>query len=114
MNYLNDYENTVHDWSGLTIPRFALIRNRVKCNDCGRWFRASKYLPKEVIQDDKDDNAYEAAIHPVIMCGKCGKKYWTKTDAKSVPRKNQKISKRRQKKIRSIRQLQKAKAEEYK
>lgn len=58
----------------------ALIRNRVRCLDCGHFFRASKYLPREVIAECKDAYAYGLDIYPGIICGKCGRKYWTRSD----------------------------------
>ena len=50
---LNDYEDQIKSLTGLSIPRFAHIRNRVKCNDCKKWFKATKYLPKEMAEENK-------------------------------------------------------------
>ena len=79
---LNEFQNKVLEYTGLSIPRFAHRRNRVRCSDCYKWIRASKNLPKEMVQDDKDADAYDLDIHPGIVCGKCGSKYWTKSDEK--------------------------------
>jgi len=80
---LNEFQNEVLEYTGLSIPRFAHLRNMARCCDCGKWFRASKYLPKDLIQDNKDADGFGVDIHPGIMCGKCGRKYWTKDDEKS-------------------------------
>ena len=80
-NGLNQFERDVKDYTGLSIPKFSHLRNMVKCCDCDKWFRASKYLHKEMIQEDKDADAFETArIHPNILCGKCGRTYLTKKD----------------------------------
>ena len=80
---LNEFQNDVLKYTGLSIPRFAHRRNRVRCCDCYKWIRASKELPKEMVQDDKDADTYGLDIHPGIVCGKCGRKYWTKSDKQS-------------------------------
>lgn len=80
---LNEFQNEVMEYTGLSIPRFAHLRNLARCCDCGKWFRASKYLPKDLIQDNKDADGFGVDIHPGIMCGKCGRKYWTRADEKS-------------------------------
>lgn len=93
---LNEFQNEVLEFTGLSIPRFAHRRNRVICSDCYKWIRASKELPKEMVQDDKDADAYGLDIHPGIVCGKCGRKYWTKSDKQSGALPDyRKISKRR-------------------
>lgn len=87
---LNEFQNDVLKYTGLSIPRFAHRRNRIRCCDCYKWIRASKNLPKEMVQDDKDADAFGLNIHPGIVCGKCGRKYWTKADEKFeiIPRSN--------------------------
>lgn len=58
----------------------------------------SKYLGKEITDDDKFADAWGVNIHPVVMCGKCGRKYWTKADNQSVALPDfRKVSKRRMK-----------------
>ena len=61
-------------------PKEAHLRNMVICTDCGKFYRATKYLPKDVIQDCKDYDGYGTRIYPNILCGKCGTKYYTKYD----------------------------------
>ena len=84
-------------------PKEAHLRNMVICTDCGKFYRATKYLPKDVIQDCKDADGYGTSIYPGILCGKCGKKYWTKYDRSNgelfgIPQPHRlKRSKRRQK-----------------
>lgn len=73
-NGLNQFECEVLADTGLSIPRFAHIRNRVYCSDCKQWFRANKYLGKELVREDKDADAWGVRIHPGIMCGRCGAK----------------------------------------
>lgn len=99
---LNEFQNEVLEYTGLSIPRFAHIRNMARCTDCQKWFKASKYLPKELIQDNKDADGFGVDIHPGIICGKCGRKYWTKSDmqtdvftGKHIIPNYRKISKRR-------------------
>ena len=77
---LNEFQNEVLEYTGLSIPRFAHRRNHVICGDCGHWFKACKYLGKEIADDDKFADAWGVNIHPGILCGKCGRKYWTKSD----------------------------------
>ena len=86
----NEFQNDVLKYTGLSIPRFAHCRNRLRCSDCYKWIRASKELPKEIVQDYKDADAYGLDIHPGIVCGKCGRKYLTKADEKFeiIPRSN--------------------------
>lgn len=62
-------------------PKEAHIRNRIQCLDCGHYFRASKFLPREVVAECKDADAYGLYIYPGIVCGKCGRKYWTRSDS---------------------------------
>ena len=108
---LNEFQNEVLEYTGLSIPRFAHIRNMARCCDCGKWFKASKYLPKDLIQDNKDADGFGVDIHPGIICGKCGRKYWTKSDMQTdvftgehiIPN-YRKISKRRLK-IRNSRKM---------
>ena len=71
---LNQFERGVLADTGLSIPRFAHIRNRVYCSACKQWFRANKYLWKELVREDKDADAWGVRIHPGIMCGRCGAK----------------------------------------
>ena len=95
---LNEFQNEVLEYTGLSIPRFAHRRNRVRCSDCGNWFKASKYIGKEMADDDKFADAWGVNIHPVAMCGKCGSKYWTKADKRLIALPNfRKVSKRRMK-----------------
>jgi uncharacterized protein with PIN domain len=95
---LNEYQEEVLEFTGLSIPRFAHRRNRVRCSDCGHWFKACKCLGKEIADDDKFADAWGVNIHPVVTCGKCGRKYWTKTDNQSVALPDfRKVSKRRMK-----------------
>jgi uncharacterized protein with PIN domain len=95
---LNDYESQIKSLTGLSIPRFAHIRNRVKCNDCKKWFKATKYLPKEMVEENKYENCFDETPQPIILCGKCGREYWTKADSDSnFFVKRFKRSKRRQK-----------------
>lgn len=95
---LNEYQEEVLEFTGLSIPRFAHLRNHVKCLDCGHWFKACKYLGKEIADDDKFADAWGVNIHPGVMCGKCGRKYWTKADNESVALPDfRKVSKRRMK-----------------
>lgn len=80
-------------------PKEAHLRNMVICTDCRKFYRATKYLPKDVIQDCKDYDAYGTRIYPEILCGKCGTKYWNSHDRryiteKTMPRRHKK-SKRR-------------------
>ena len=104
---LNEFQNEVLEYTGLSIPRFAHRRNRARCCDCYKWIRASKELPKEMVQDYKDADAYGLDIHPGIMCGKCGRKYWTKADNQSVALPDfRKVSKRRMK-IRKVKAMEK-------
>ena len=81
---LNQYENDVMNYTGLSIARFAHIRNRVKCDDCGHWFKAVKYLPKDIVQKCKDDDVMDATPQYHIVCEKCGRKYWTKAEQNST------------------------------
>ena len=74
-NGLNQFEREILEDTGLSIPQFAHIRNRVYCSNCRQWFRANKYLGKELAQEDKDADAWGVRIHPGIMCGRCGAKY---------------------------------------
>ena len=80
---LNQYENEVMDYTGLSIARFAHIRNRVKCEDCGHWFKAVKYLTKDIAQECKENDVMDETPQYGIVCGKCGRKYWTKADQNS-------------------------------
>ena len=80
---LNQFQNEVLEYTGLSIPRFAHIRNHVICVDCGHWFKACKCLGKEIADDDKFADAWGVNIHPLVLCGQCGRKYWTKADDKS-------------------------------
>ena len=80
-------------------PKEAHLRNMVICTDCGKFYRATKYLPKDVIQDCKDADGYGTRIYPGILCGKCCTKYWNSHDRKyiteqTMPRRHNK-SKRR-------------------
>jgi ribosomal protein S27AE len=81
---LNQYENDVMDYTGLSIARFAHIRNRVKCGDCGHWFKAAKYLTKDIAQECKENDVMDETPQYGFVCGKCGRKYWTKADKKST------------------------------
>lgn len=95
---LNEFQNEVLEDTGLSIPRFAHRRNRVRCCDCDHWFKASKCLGKEITDEDKFADAWGVNIHPAIMCGKCGRKFWTKADKQSVSLPDfRKVSKRRMK-----------------
>ena len=99
---LNDYEDQIKSLTGLSIPRFAHIRNRVKCNDCKKWFKATKYLPKEMVEENKYECCFDETPHPIIVCLKCGMKYFSKADLDSDflgirPFKMFRRSKRRQK-----------------
>lgn len=100
---LNDYEDQIKSLTGLSIPRFAHIRNRAKCHDCKKWFKATKYLPKEMVEENKYESCFDETPQPIIVCGKCGKKYFSKADLDSdffgerKPVKRFKRSKRRQK-----------------
>lgn len=68
------------------------------CCDCGLWFKACKCLGKEIADDDKFADAWGVNIHSAVMCGKCGRKYWTKADNQSVALPDfRKVSKRRMK-----------------
>lgn len=84
-------------------PKEAYLRNMVLCTDCGKFYRATKYLPKEIIQDCKDADWYGTRIYPNILCGKCGTKYYTKYERSNgellgIPKPHRlKRSKRRQK-----------------
>ena len=80
---LNQYENEVIDYTGLSIARFAHIRNRVKCEDCGHWFKAVKYLTKDIAHECKENDVMDETPQYGIVCGKCGRKYWTKADQNS-------------------------------
>lgn len=80
---LNDYEDQIKSLTGLSIPRFAHIRNRAKCNDCKKWFRATKYLPKEMAEENKYESCFDEMPQPIIVCGKCGVKYFSKADLDS-------------------------------
>lgn len=108
---LNKFQNEVLEYTGFSIPRFAHRRNHVICSDCGHWFKARKCLGKEIVDDDKFADAWGVDIHPGIMCGKCGRKYWTKSDMQTdvltgehiIPN-YRKISKRRLK-IRNSRKM---------
>jgi len=108
---LNEFQNEVLEYTGLSIPRFAHLRNRVRCYDCDHWFKASKFLGKEIAEEDKDYDGWGVDIHPAIVCGKCGRKYWTRSDMQTdvltgeriVPN-YRKISKRRLK-IRNLRKM---------
>jgi len=80
---LNQYENEVIDYTGLSIARFAHIRNRVKCEDCGHWFKAVKYLTKDIAHEYKENDVMDETPQYGIVCGKCGRKYWTKADQNS-------------------------------
>ena len=68
-------------------PKEAHLRNMVFCTDCGKFYRATKYLPKDVIQDCKDADGYGTSIYPGILCGKCSKKYWNSHDRKYITEK---------------------------
>ena len=57
-------------------PKEAQMRNRVRCSMCGRFFRASRYLPKALIKQCKDEDAYGTRIYPGIGCSDCTKKPW--------------------------------------
>lgn len=81
---LNQYENEVMDYTGLSIARFAHIRNRVKCEDCGHWFKAAKYLTKDIAHECKENDVMDETPNYGIVCGKCGRKYWTKADNKQT------------------------------
>ena len=99
---LNDYEDQIKCFTGLSIPRFAHIRNRVKCHDCKKWFKATKYLPKEMVEENKYENCFDDTPQPIIVCWQCGKKSFSKADCDSdffeiQPFKMFKRSKRRQK-----------------
>ena len=100
---LNDYEDQIKSLTGLSIPRFAHIRNRVKCHVCEKWFKATKYLPKEMAEENKYESCFDETPQPIIVCGKCGMKYFSKADCNSdffgetQPVKRFKRSKRRQK-----------------
>ena len=99
---LNDYEDQIKSFTGLSIPRFAHIRNRVKCDDCKKWFKATKYLPKEMVEENKYENCFDDTPQPIIVCGRCGVKYFSKADLDSDffeirPFKMFRMSKRRQK-----------------
>ncbi len=100
---LNDYEDQIKSLTGLSISRFAHIRNRVKCDDCKKWFKATKYLPKEMAEENKYENCFDETPQPIIVCGKCGRKLFSKADCNSdffweiQPVKRFKRSKRRQK-----------------
>ena len=105
---LNKYQNEVLEYTGLSIPRFAHLRNHVICSDCGHWFKARNCLGKEIADDDKFADAWGVNIHPAALCGKCGRKYWTKADNESVALPDfRKVSKRRMKirKIKSSRKM---------
>ena len=84
-------------------PKEAHLRNMVICTDCRKFYRVTKYLPKEIIQDCKDYDGYGTRIYPNIVCGKCGTKYYTKDDRRNgelfgiSPPHRLKRSKRRQK-----------------
>ena len=80
---LNDYEDQIKSLTGLSIPRFAHIRNRVKCNDCKKWFKATKYLPKELAEVNKYESCFDETPQPIIVCGKCGMKFFSKADCHS-------------------------------
>lgn len=67
---LNEFQNEVLEYTGLSIPRFAHIRNRVRCSDCGHWFKARKCLGKEIVDDDKFADAWGVNIHPVVKLEK--------------------------------------------
>lgn len=77
---LNDYEDQIKSLTGLSIPRFAHIRNRAKCHDCKKWFKATKYLPKEMAEEYKYESCFDETPQPIIVCGKCGTKYFSKAD----------------------------------
>lgn len=95
---LNDYEDQIKSLTGLSIPRFAHIRNRVKCNVCKKWFNATKYLPKEMVEENKYECCFDETPQPNIVCGKCGMKYFSKADRDSYfSFKKFRRSKRRQK-----------------
>ena len=100
---LNDYEDQIKSLTGLSIPRFAHIRNRAKCHDCKKWFKATKYLPKEMAEENKYESCFDETPQPIIVCGKCGTIYWTKYDSSNgeffeIPKPHRlKRSKRRQK-----------------
>ena len=100
---LNDYEDEIKSLTGLSIPRFAHIRNRVKCSDCEKWFKATKYMPKEMAEENKYESCFDENPQPIIVCGKCGRKYFSKADCNSdffweiQPVKMFRRSKRRQK-----------------
>lgn len=70
---LNQYEQEVLDDTGLSMPRFAHLRNHIKCERCHRWLRAKKYLGKELCQEDKDADAWSADVHPGCLCGRCAR-----------------------------------------
>ena len=80
---MNDYEDQIKSLTGLSIPRFAHIRNRAKCNDCKKWFKATKYLPKELAEENKYESCFDENPQPIILCGKCGVKYFSKADIDS-------------------------------
>ena len=80
---LNDYEDQIKSLTGLSIPRFAHIRNRVKCDDCKKWFKATKYLPKEMVEENKYESCFDETPQPIIVCGKCGMKFFSKADRNS-------------------------------
>lgn len=95
---LNEFQNEVLEYTGLSIPRFAHRRNRVRCSDCCHWFKACKCIGKEIADEDKFADAWGVNIHPGVICGKCGRKYWTKADKQSVALPDfRKVSKRRMK-----------------
>lgn len=99
---LNDYEDQIKSLTGLSIPRFAHIRNRVKCHVCKKWFKATKYLPKEMAEENKYESCFDETPQPIILCGQCGVKYFSKADIDSDffgkrPFKMFRRSKRRQK-----------------
>ena len=84
-------------------PKEAHLRNMVFCTDCRKFYRATKYLHPNIIQECKDYDGYGTRIYPNIVCGKCGTKYYTKDDRRNgelfgiAPPHRLKRSKRRQK-----------------
>ena len=66
---LNDYEDEIRSLTGLSIPRFAHIRNRVKCDDCKKWFKATKYLPKEMAEENKYEVVLTKLLNQLLYAG---------------------------------------------